>query len=80
MTFIDVQEATQHDSSATAAYVTYQTEKQTTPSEVYADTHYNSSANIETLAVDGIQLKGPVTPVPTKEVHEKNQGFELDIE
>lgn len=80
LTFIDVQEATQHDSSATAAYVTYQTEKQTTPSEVYADTHYNSSANIETLAVDGIQLKGPVTPVPTKEVHEKNQGFELDIE
>ncbi len=79
LTFIDVQEATQHDSTAAAEYVAYQGEKQTMPSEVYADTHYNSSANIEFLAAEGIQLKGPVTPVPVKEAHEKNQGFELDV-
>lgn len=79
LTFIDVQEATEHDSSATAAYVAYQGEKQTMPSEVYADTHYNSSANIEALALDNIHLKGPVTPTPVKEALKKNQGFELDI-
>jgi len=79
LTFIDVQEATQHDSSATTDFAAYQVEKQTTPSEVYADTHYNSSANIEALAADGIHLKGAVTPVPVKETHESNQGFDLDI-
>lgn len=80
LTYIEVQDATEHDSKATSDYISYQTEQQMTPSEVYADTHYNSSANITALALEGIDLKGPVAPVPAKEAHEKNQGFEIDIE
>ena len=36
--------------TAAAEYVAYQVEKQTMPSEVYANTHYNSSANIKLFA------------------------------
>lgn len=77
ITFVEVQDAPEHDSSAVATYLNYQEDKKITPTEVYGDTHYNSSKNIESLAEASIQLKGPVNPVPTKEIQEKNRGFEV---
>ena len=76
LTFIEVQEAPQHDSAAVTPFLEDQKERETMPSAVYGDTHYNTSANIEALASAGVELKGPVMPVPTKKrAHEKNQGF-----
>lgn len=79
LTYIDVQEATEHDSSAAAPYASYQADKQMMPSEVYGDTHYNSSENIEAFSANGVQLKGPVSPKPEKATLKKNAGFEADI-
>jgi len=57
------------------------TEKEIEPSELYGDTHYNTSANIEDLEEQGIELKGPVAPPPKAEKKkEKNKGFDICLE
>lgn len=80
ITFIDVQDATDHDGTAIAPYIESQKKNDILPSEVYGDTHYNSSSNIEALIKEGVDLKGPVAPVPSKIADEKNQGFKVDLE
>lgn len=49
ITFADVNEATDHDGRVVEEYCKDQEEKGIAPSEVYADTHYNTEANIENL-------------------------------
>ncbi len=79
ITFVDVQDAPEHDSTIVSPYIEDQISKDVVPQEVYGDTHYNSSCNIETLAEKDVELKGPVAPIPQKEAEEKNQGFVADI-
>jgi len=80
ITFADVADATDHDGSVIAAYHADLEQKELTPSEVYADTHYNTEKNIESLAVKGTELKGPVIPMPEQDrTKEGNRGFIVDI-
>ena len=78
VTYADIQDAPEHDSKIMSDYSDDQSSKLISPSEVYGDTHYNSSANIENAASRGIKLKGPVSPHPEKKTQEKNQGFKID--
>jgi|GEM_PF-6560184 len=56
ITYIDVNDATDHDVSTIASFITDQDVKDIIPSEIYADTHYNSVENIEELAEQTIDL------------------------
>jgi len=49
------------------------------PSIVYGDTHYNSSENIIDAASKGVELKGPVAPIPGKKSTSKNDGFSVNL-
>jgi len=80
ITYIDVNDATDHDGNAVPAFIADQDGKDLKPSEIYADTHYNSVENIENLARQSIDLKGPVVPEPTKQPKPENQGFTYDAE
>jgi transposase len=80
ITYIDVNDATDHDGDCVPDFIADQDERDLTPSEIYADTHYNSLKNIEELARQSIDLKGPVVPEPTKQAKPENQGFTYDAE
>lgn len=77
LTYIEVNDAPEHDSKAITSYADYQAEQNIQPAEVYADTHYNTSDNIEAMATKGVELKGPVAPEPTKSSNPENRGFEI---
>ena len=78
ITYIDVNDATDHDSKAIDPFIAEQDIKDIQASEIYADTHYNTVENIETLKAQNINLKGPVMPVPKKPRELENQGFIYD--
>ena len=81
ITFADVVESTAHDGAIVEDYYSDQKDKGIEPSEVYADTHYNTESNIASLANKGTVLKGPVMPMPNQgRTKEENQGFTADIE
>ncbi|MCX6128417.1 MAG: transposase [Proteobacteria bacterium] len=80
ITYIDVCDATDHDSKTIEPFIAEQDSKNIKPSEVYADTHYNTADNIEELKLQDIDLKGPVMPVPNKQREPENQGFTYDAE
>ena len=80
ITYIDVNDATDHDGDSIPDFISDQDEKELIPSEIYADTHYNSLKNIEELARQSIDLKGPVVPEPSKQPKLENQGFTYDAE
>jgi len=80
ITYTEATDSTDHDGSIVAPYIKDQDEKGITPSEVYGDTHYNSEHNINCLEEQGINLKGPVAPIPNKEISKTNTGFSYDKE
>lgn len=77
ITHADVNDATAHDSKALTPFIEEQQEHGIAPMEIYGDTHYNTSTNIESAALEGIELKGPVAQ-STKPRSRANQGFEID--
>ncbi len=80
VTYIELNDATDHDEGTVEPYIEEQKEKDIPPSEVYGDTHYNTSDNIEKLEEDDIALKGPVIPHTQKKAQEKNAGFLVDTD
>lgn len=80
ITYADVNDANDYDGSMVEEYISDQETKGIKPDEVYADTHYNSEANIDVLKEKSVDLKGPVMPMPTKgRTKEKNIGFQADL-
>ena len=80
ITFAEVAEATDHDGGIIEEYYSDQAKHNIEPSEVYADTHYNTESNIESLATEGINLKGPVVPMPKQDrTKSENRGFIADV-
>ncbi len=80
ITFIDATDATEYDGKIIPSFVKETQDKGIEPSEIYGDTHYNSTKSIKECAQQDIELKGPVAPPPKKETKEKNQGFTVDLE
>lgn len=80
ITYIDVNDATAHDSNAISSFIRTQIDCDLKPSDIYADTHYNSLRNIEKLSGEQIDLKGPVVAEPKTPIKQENQGFTYDSE
>ena len=80
VTYAEINDAPDHDAGAVTPFIEDQTNKEIVPSEIYADTHYNSADNIDNLKNDEVELKGPVAPKPKKETNEKNAGFRVNLE
>jgi len=80
ITYIDVNDATDHDSDAISPFIGDQIAQDLKPSDIYADTHYNSLKNIEELSKEFVDLKGPVAPEPKTEIKYENQGFTYNPE
>lgn len=80
ITFIDVNDATDHDGAAVEDFLKDQVDRDILPKIVYGDTHYNSSENITDAASIGVDLKGPVCPVPGEKFNAKNSGFAANSE
>ncbi len=70
-------DATDYDGDAIDCYIEEQKQNDLTPSEVYADTHYNTADNIQKLSDEDVALKGPVAP-QTKKANAENTGFSVD--
>lgn len=79
ITHIELENATNFDGDCVEKIIEDLKQNGITPSELYGDTHYNTTNNIEKLAEEKIDLKGPVAPA-TKEKTEKHFGFTVDIE
>ena len=79
ITHIELEDATNFDGDCVNKIIENLEQSGIKPSELYGDTHYNTAANIESLAEKSIDLKGPVMPV-TNEKTEKDLGFKIDIE
>jgi hypothetical protein len=79
ITHIELENATNFDGDCVSGIIAELEIKGVSPSEIYADTHYNTCATIESLAEKGIEIKGPVAPV-TKQKQEKDEGFAINIE
>ena len=79
ITFIDVSDATDYDGAVVNDFISDQTNRDILPSVVYGDTHYNSSDNITAAACKGVELKGPVSPVPGDRPDSKNTGFTANL-
>lgn len=79
ITHIELENATNFDGDSVCGIIEELENKGVSPSNLYGDTHYNTSANIELLAEKEIELKGPVAPV-TKQKQEKDEGFAINIE
>jgi transposase len=81
ITYAEINDATDHDGNSILDYVNTQQVNGIEPSKVYADTHYNTEANIKDLSLMGIDLRGPVVPMPEQDrTKEENIGFEVDLE
>jgi len=76
LTHIDIIEATDYDGDSVPDIIEELQEMGIVPAELYGDTHYNTSDNIENLEQDDIVLKGPVAEA-SKKSEEKNKGFEI---
>ena len=79
ITHIELESATSFDGDCVQSVVTDLQTLGIAPLELYGDTHYNTTANIEALGNEGIDLKGEV-PLATKEKSEKDQGFIINLE
>lgn len=79
ITYIDVSPATEYDGDTVQDFISDQESRDILPSVVYGDTHYNSSENIILAATKGVELKGPVTPIPGKKSNAKNKGFSANL-
>jgi transposase len=79
ITNIELENATDFDGNSVERIIEELKQNGIAPSELYGDTHYNTANNIEKLAEEQIDLKGPVAPV-TKEKTEKDIGFTIDLE
>lgn len=79
ITHIDIENATDFDGSCVEGIIDDLEKIGIEPSELYGDTHYNTTGNIEALKEKSIDLKGPV-PQATKEKSEKDVGFTVDTE
>lgn len=80
ITFIDVNDATDYDGDVVQDFIGDQKDRDILPAIVYGDTHYNSSDNIKDAALKGVELKGPVAPVPAEKSNAKNVGFTADLD
>jgi hypothetical protein len=81
ITYAEIGDTTEHDGSVVADYIACQQDKEICPPTVYADTHYNTEANISDLLLKNIDLCGPVMPMPeTDRTKPENIGFEANIE
>ena len=80
ITFIDVNDAPDHDGAVVKDFIDDQESRKILPSAVYGDTHYNSSDNIVSAAIKGVELKGPVAPVPGKKPNSKSGKFSVNEE
>lgn len=76
ITHIDLEAATQFDGDCVESVISDLESKQIAPSELYGDTHYNTSHNIKTLADKSIDLRGEVIPVVSKK-NSENIGFDI---
>lgn len=76
ITHIEANEATDFDGDVVDRVLDELIEKGVAPSELYGDTHYNTSDNIKNLENNDIALKGPVMPI-SLERENKNKGFEI---
>lgn len=79
ITHIEIEEATNYDGDCVASIISELSTKEISPAELYGDTHYNSTDNIEALADISIEMKGSVQ-APTREKIEKDLGFKVDLE
>jgi transposase len=79
ITYIDVGPATEYDGDVVQDFISDQASRDILPSVIYGDTHYNSSGNIIDAASKGVELKGPVTPIPGKKSNAKNEGFSANL-
>ena len=80
ITFIGVNDATDYDGAVVKDFINDQNERDILPTIVYGDTHYNSSDNIIDAASKGVEMKGPVAPIPTKRSTTKNIGFSVNLD
>lgn len=81
ITFAEVSEATDHDSSIMADFLLSQQECAAAPSKVYGDTHYNTEANITLLLEADIDLRGPVMPMSEAgRTKSENVGFTTNMQ
>jgi hypothetical protein len=78
ITHIDLEAATQFDGNCIDSVISELESKQIAPSELYGDTHYNTSDNIKNLADKSIDLRGEVMPAVSKKSSE-NVGFEIRL-
>jgi hypothetical protein len=79
ITHAEITPATTFDGDALIPAISNLKNLNIAPSEVYGDTHYNTKENIEQASLLDIEMKGPVSPRPTKETQEKNEGFKIDV-
>ena len=79
ITYIDVSPATEYDGDTVQDFISDQESRDILPSVVYGDTHYNSSENIIVATTKGVELKGPVAPIPGKKSNAKNKGFSANL-
>lgn len=78
ITYAEATESTEYDGRTVAPLLEEMTQNNIDPSEVFADTHYNTASNIENSKQEGIELKGPVAP-NTKKTKEENKGISFDF-
>lgn len=79
ITHIELETATSFDGNCVEKVIAALESKQIVPAELYGDTHYNTSENIELLQVKNIDLKGEVIPI-TNHKQEKDLGFNIQLE
>jgi len=80
ITFIDANDALDHDGAAVNDFIDDQESRNILPTAVYGDTHYNSSDNIVNAANKGVELKGPVAPIPGNKSNSKSCKFSVNEE
>ena len=81
ITYAEVSDATDHDGTVVSDYIAAQQASKIEPSKVYGDTHYNTESNIAELSTQGIELRGPVIPMPDVDrTKDENVGFETNAE
>lgn len=79
ITHIELEPATSFDGDCVQDVVSDLAVIGLAPSELYGDTHYNTTDNIEVLGEGEIELKGEV-PLSTKPKADKDLGFTINLE
>ena len=79
ITHIELESATSFDGNCVQPLIADLEAKGISPSELYGDTRYNTTDNIEALENRGIEMKGEVSPA-TNVKAEKDLGFTIHLE